>query len=79
MKDGKPNGQGISYYENGNKWYEGKWIDGNRNGKGIAYYEGGDKRYEGEWKDGKRHGKGISTMIDGRSYIEEYENGILKN
>ena len=34
-KDGKWNGQGIEYYEDG----EGEWKDGEPNGQGIFYDE----------------------------------------
>ena len=26
LKDGKPDGQGVGYYDNGNKLYEGEWL-----------------------------------------------------
>ena len=40
IKNGKPHGQGIVYYDGGNK-YEGEWKYGKRHGKGtLMFYDG---------------------------------------
>ena len=39
MKGNKRNGQGIKYHKNGNKEYQGVWIDDKLNGNGIKYDE----------------------------------------
>jgi len=46
FKNSKPNGQGIAYYENGNKQYEGQWKDNKADGQGTRYDENGDKIHE---------------------------------
>ena len=48
----KINGNGIYYYECGDK-YEGNWKNGKREGNGICYYGNGDV-YNGEWKNSKK-------------------------
>ena len=49
--DGKRNGKGIEYDENGNKRYEGDFVDGKLNGKGMSYYC--VMTNKGDWQDGK--------------------------
>ena len=39
--DGKKNGQGVFYYEDGNR-YEGTYVDDKRNGQGVFYYADGN-------------------------------------
>ena len=36
--NGKRNGKGKEYYENGNIEFEGEYLDDKRNGKGKEYY-----------------------------------------
>ena len=77
-KDGKANGHGIEYYENGNKCLEGEWKDGELNGQGILYYENGNKRYKGECKDSKPHGQGIEYNEDEEKINEgEFVDGVF--
>ena len=38
----KKNGEGIEYYENGNKKYEGNFLDDEYEGVGKFFYENGD-------------------------------------
>jgi antitoxin component YwqK of YwqJK toxin-antitoxin module len=77
MKDGKRNGKGIEYYDDGKtKEYEGEWKDDKKNGKGIDYDKNGIKKYEGEWENGKRNGKGIEYHENkNKNYDGEWENG----
>ena len=67
-------GQGVVYYANGNKWYEGDWADDKKNGKGIGYHTNGNK-YEGDWVDGLFHGKGIYYFANGDEYDGESQFG----
>ena len=76
--DNKKNGNGISYWENGNKQYEGEWKYNKRNGQGIGYYQNGNKQYEGESKDGEWNGQGVQYDLDGnKKYEGEFRNGIF--
>ena len=67
LKKDKRNGEGITYYNNGDK-LEGIW----KNDKakiGIMYYINEDNgRYEGEFKEGMRDGLGIYYYKDGAKY-----------
>ena len=49
LKDGEQNGEGTSYYSNGQKQYQGSWRAGVYDGKGTLYDENGDKVYSGSW------------------------------
>ena len=57
LKNGKIEGKGIYYYNNGNR-YVGDFKNEKREGKGIFYWNDGN-RYEGDFKNGKIEGKGI--------------------
>ena len=50
-------GKGIIYYENGNIFYEGDFVNGKREGNGKCFSENGDY-YRGQWFNDKPHGKG---------------------
>ena len=74
--NGKKNGKGKEYYENGKIKYEGEYINGERNGKGKEYYRNGKLFFEGEYLDGKRHGKGKEYNEEGLLLFEGgYEYG----
>ena len=44
------------WYENGNRWSEGYFIDGENDSIRNVWYENGNKRYEGFYKNGKEAG-----------------------
>lgn len=52
MRDGIRNGEGISYFSNGQVEYDGHWKKGLFNGKGTLYDATGQEIYSGKWKDG---------------------------
>ena len=56
-KNDLKNGEGIYYYNNGDK-YEGEWINGIREGKGIFYWKNGDK-WEGYFHNDLLDGEGM--------------------
>ena len=59
--NGKRNGKGKEYYENGNIEFEGEYLNGKRNGKGKEYFNNGKLLFEGEYLNGKRwNGKGFN-------------------
>ena len=62
----KKNGDGIYYYDNGDK-FEGKFIMGVATGKGNYYYNDGSE-YEGEYVNDKKEGYGIYIDKDGNKY-----------
>ena len=55
--DGKRNGKGKEYNEDGSLKYEGEYLNGEKSGKGKEYYHG-TLQFEGEYLKGKRNGKG---------------------
>ena len=55
--DGFKQGEGIDYYPDGKKAYEGTFHMHKAHGKGICYSSDG-KRYKGEWVNGVRNGHG---------------------
>ena len=53
FKDGKPHGQGIMKYANGDV-YDGRWAADCKSGKGTMKYANGDV-YDGYWMDDRRY------------------------
>ena len=52
MKSGREEGNGIWFYDNGIRRYEGEWKNGYPNGHGIYYDRKGVELYEGNWING---------------------------
>ena len=50
FKDGYPNGRGVCYYANGDR-YEGEWANNTPNGEGIMYFATG-RVYGAVWVNG---------------------------
>ena len=74
--NGKRNGKGIEYYNNGRKKFEGEYLNGKRHGKGIEYSYDGYCIFEGEYLNGEKNGKGIEYKKNGdKIFIGEYLNG----
>lgn len=48
------NGRYREWYENGQKRFEGHYVDGERQGPWTEWYENGQKRFEGRYKDNRR-------------------------
>ena len=78
--NGKRNGKGKEYYDDGKLKFEGEYLNGERNGKGKEYDRDGELKFEGEYLNGKRNGKGKDYDYDGKLEFEgEYLNGIKWN
>ena len=74
--NGKRNGKGKEYYDDGKLKYEGEYLNGKRNGKGKLYYKYGDLMFEGEYLNGNKTGKGKEYGYKGDLLYEgEYLNG----
>ena len=52
--NGKRNGYGKEYFNNGRIQFEGEYLNGKRNGDGKEYDKFGNLIYEGKYLDGKR-------------------------
>jgi len=73
IRNGKPNGQGILTFPDGEK-YVGEYKDGERNGQGTYTWNDGGK-YVGEYKDGLKNGQGTYTFLNGDKYEGEWKEG----
>ena len=51
FNNGKQDGYGTSYSDQGFKEYEGQWSNSEKDGQGIEYYDDGE-RYEGSFVKG---------------------------
>ena len=49
---------GTSFYENGNKKYEGDWKNDAYNGEGVLCHSNGKIQYKGQFLNGRYHGMG---------------------
>ena len=70
--NGLPEGKGIYYYNNGDK-YEGDWRNDKFEGKGIYFWNNGN-RYEGSYRNGLKEGKGIFYYNNGNRYEGDWRN-----
>jgi len=82
--NGKRNGNGKEYGNNGNLIFEGEFINGKRHEKGKEYFNG-NLIFEGEFINGKRNGQGKEYIknnelifkgeyIDGKRWNGKYYN-----
>ena len=69
-KDGKLDGLGTGWYDNGNKKYEGTYKDGKPDGLWTYWYENGQKKSEVTYKNGKKNGKWTTWYKDGTKIRE---------
>ena len=75
--NGKRNGKGKEYYDDGKLLFEGEYLNGKRNGKGKQYDWNGKLLFEGEYLNGKRKGKGKEYYSNSKLKFEgEYLNDI---
>ena len=78
--NGKRNGKGKEYNNDGIIIFEGDYLNGVRNGKGKEYDDNGYLIFEGEYLKGRKwNGKGydihnniINEIKDGKGYIKNY-------
>ena len=81
-----PNGQGIEFYPNGSKRYEGQFVNGTKTGKGIFFYKSGRKAYAGQFENNHMHGQGTlfdpkngSLLFRGSLFHGSFYNGTFFN
>lgn len=77
LVNGKADGSGSEYYENGRHQFVGGFVEGVYEGEGILYYEDGSVKYRGGFADGRFEGVGEYTDEDGRVYSGVFENGAI--
>jgi uncharacterized caspase-like protein len=73
-RDGKPNGQGMRTWPNGNNKYIGEFKNGMYNGQGTFIW-GAHAKYVGEWRSGSANGHGTRTLANGDQYVGEWRDG----
>lgn len=76
MKDGRPDGRGTMYYDNGDR-YQGTYAAGRRFGAGTYVHVNGD-RYVGEFTDDKPTGHATFVYHDGGVYDGQFVNGSFE-
>lgn len=81
LKKSLPDGEGISYYSDGNIQYKGKWKKGDYNGEGVLYYPNGKIHYKGKWKRGHYNGEGeiydeVGNLIYKGKWKRDTFNGL---
>ncbi len=75
-KDGKKEGERLSYYENGQLWIKSNFKDGKYDGEWLSYYENGQLETKGNWKDGEYDGEWLFYLENGQlAETRIYKNG----
>ncbi|MCB2221566.1 MAG: protein kinase [Bacteroidetes bacterium] len=69
--DGKPHGNGVQDFDNGNQ-YKGSFINGKRQGQGTFTW-GNGMEYTGEWKTDEPNGDGIMIYDQGNWYKGQFK------
>ncbi len=77
LVNGKADGSGTEYYENGGVQFVGEFVEGAYEGEGILYYEDGSVEYCGWFADGRFEGVGEYTDEEDRVYSGVFENGTI--
>jgi antitoxin component YwqK of YwqJK toxin-antitoxin module len=79
-KNGKLNGDSISYYYNGQIRVKVPLIDGKKEGEWIEYHENDQLKSKGIYKNGKKEGEWVYYKEDGEIDRKEiYRDGIEIN
>lgn len=68
-------GNGTTYYENGQVEYDGQFKKDKRHGFGFQYNQSGFIMYEGNWEDDMRHGNGTEHAEDGTVREGKWKEG----
>jgi hypothetical protein len=63
-------GYWIAWYDNGQKYWEGNYLDGKRNGIQIIFYTNGHKKTRGNYQDDKKTGNWIEWHDNGQKKLE---------
>lgn len=73
MREGKRDGVGTQYYENGDR-FDGQFRSNERVGRGVYAYANGD-RYEGDFLRDRITGRGSFTYQSGARYDGDFHDG----
>jgi len=75
FSNGKLNGNGKCFYENGN-YYIGQFSNNLRHGKGTIFYKNNSIKYEGDFNKDLVEGNGKYIWEDGDYYIGQFFNNL---
>ena len=76
IKDGKFDGEWVTYYNNGQLFEKGEYKDGKEEGEWVIYSRNGLLITKGEYKDGKRIGEWVDYWTNGNLHTKgEYKDG----
>jgi antitoxin component YwqK of YwqJK toxin-antitoxin module len=76
FKGGKPQGEWVGYYENGQLRSKVNYVNGNLHGKKFSYYNNGQLRSKENYVNGKKHGEWFYYRHNGLlAKKENYVNG----
>lgn len=78
MKNGKKEGFGHGYYENGKMKEVGQWVDDKQEGKWTYYYQSGNISAEAMFKNGVQDGETITYFENGQKKASvQLSNGAV--
>lgn len=66
-------GEGVYYFADTKKQYEGQFEDNKISGLGVMTFPGKHTN-EGEFKNGMMNGKGTQKLVKGSKYVGEFKN-----
>ena len=72
---GKRHGKGTLFFRKGDH-YTGYWKNDNMDGEGVMITGPGIK-FKGKFKNNRKHGEATITYINGKTYFERWEDGVL--
>ncbi|KAK9670045.1 hypothetical protein RND81_13G173000 [Saponaria officinalis] len=74
-RDDLMHGKGWLYFHTGERWFVNFW-KGRPNGEGRFYSKSGEVFF-GQFRDGWRDGRFLCVKVDGRRYVEVWDEGLL--
>ena len=74
MKDGKPHGNWITFFDDGRPRWKGAKKDGLSHGSFTMWYPNGKKKIEGIYEEGKKHGLSTMWHLNGAKWREQSHN-----
>jgi len=74
--DGEKDGYWVMYYNNGELWYKGSYINDVKQGDWFVYFDNGQLWYNGSYINSLKHGDWVWYFSDGQLYYKgSYING----
>ncbi|XP_074294286.1 protein ACCUMULATION AND REPLICATION OF CHLOROPLASTS 3, chloroplastic [Silene latifolia] len=74
-RDDLMHGKGWLYFHTGERWFVNFW-KGRPNGEGRFYSKSGEVLF-GQFRDGWRDGRFLCVKVDGKRYVEVWNEGVL--